>query len=478
MSFEIPENKKIKHNEIMNYNYNLLCSGLSQYYDIFMKINLINNGIQNCVKGALQDPAGSAVNNIINDKFDNPSGSGASGAIYNKFKFDNTYMKTIKPTETDVARNNSINGDYVMFNKEGNIIIFHTHSPQFNNKTLDEAIKLLILSYKSYLNKILVVNKLNIINFVPLSAAIYGEPFNTYKKVNSNIPHLDPFITLYSIVRAIDELNFDIKKFTLNLYFYDDIIYNIANQYITKIILLNKIPSIKINYLNYSNKDDIIFYDKKIDDKTNKIELYKYYLNKLNIKNINEYDNNNDDHNILKSIICNIHKLDDDIIIKNKDITRFTQIIIYEKDTILNDLNNNIKQKHWMWYGFPQYYSGASTDIAKLYNITDNEIRLYLLDEYLYNYYNKVLKLLYEKINNKYDNDILYNYFSNIDYPKIITHIALYYNNCEYLLKYLTNQDYIKKINTIKDLLLKFIEYTKKYDTKLKNFLIDKKYIQ
>lgn len=474
MSFEIPKDKVEIHDNIMKHNYDKLCSGLSLYYDIFMKINLINDGIQNCKNGALQDPAGVAIDNIddTNNIFIPKYANGASGSIYYKFKFNNTFMNKIKYTETDVAREGSINGNYKIFDNK--IIIFHTHSPYFNtynNITLDKVIELLILSYKSYLNKILEVNsklnKIDTINFVPISASIYGAPYNT---INN---HLDPFITLYSIVKAIDELKFDINKFELNLYFFDDVIYNIANQYITKIILLNKIPAIKINYLNYFNKDDVIFYNKNINETTNKNELYDYYFKKLNIYNINQFNNDNEDHKILKSIICNIYKLDKDIIIDNKDITRFTKIIINEKINIKNDLNNNKKQEHWMWYGFPQYYSGASTNIAKLYNITDNEIKLYLLDDYLYDYYNKVLKLLYNKIKNKLENDILYNYFSNVDYPKIITHIGLYYKNSEYLLEHLSNENYINKINNIKEILLKFIEYTNKYDTKLEDFNIN-----
>jgi len=88
------ETKNKKNKEVDEFIKNKLLDGMSQIFDIFLKLNLIHKGIHECEKGALQDPAGTAIDNIKNNVFI-PSGSNASGSIYDLF-FNNDENKKKK----------------------------------------------------------------------------------------------------------------------------------------------------------------------------------------------------------------------------------------------------------------------------------------------------------------------------------------------------------------------------------------------
>jgi len=283
------------------------------------------------------------------------------------------------------------------------------------------------------INNIIEIYKIknnNIFNYLSSDKYLY----NNNELILDEKNYIYPVIILYCIVYIIYNEN---KEVSYTLKISNKKIYDLVINKINKIILINKISIIKMLYLNNNN---LFIY--KTTKKINELTIKDYiglYTNqyKINTNNQKEIDNN------IKKIICGIYKINDDhldvepknnLIINIKDISRFKEIIIKEKDIIYIDLKLINKTKHYIWYGFPQnYFKNGSDNLIKYY-ITNNEIKLFLLDDDLLKYYNTVINIIIEKINKNKDNNILFIHFNGnitIDYIKFMSHILIFYKNCK-----------------------------------------------
>ncbi len=182
-------------------------------------------GVQEAVKGVIQDPAGSAINSKSK-----PSGSGASGVIYGKFK-DLEPIPFISPGE---SKFNSTTG----VGKK----ILHTHSYTLGGDPRNEIDRQKVLNNitDSYYNTILKFNEnkpnlqqqdQDILNLVPVSASIYAGDFAIEEGIepyNYKTKHLHPSYTMVALVKAIDKaIKYEKQIPKLYIYFYDS---NVANN--------------------------------------------------------------------------------------------------------------------------------------------------------------------------------------------------------------------------------------------------------
>jgi len=127
-------------------------------------------------------------------------------------------------------------------------------------------------------------------------------------------------------------------------------------------------------------------------------------------------------------------------------------------DKILTDLQNEIKQGHWMWWGFPQ--EDGSWGINEVSNNTKkyalNEIdaeSLIRSSKVFKTYYIVALEILLGKIEGRTQSiqqSILYKYFGEVDYLKFNSHINLFYKVSKTFSS--KNSDNIKTIKELLDI--------------------------
>lgn len=93
-------------------------------------------------------------------------------------------------------------------------------------------------------------------------------------------------------------------------------------------------------------------------------------------------------------------------------IARFIEKLNTDKQLILDDLDHHYKQKHWMWWGFPQQVSpqflNKVSQTTRTFSITYEEAVRFLCHPALVNYYEKALDKFIMK------DDLLY-YFGQVD---------------------------------------------------------------
>ncbi len=169
----------------------------------------INDGVQNAPKGAIQDPAGSAVGGSF------AGAGGASGAIYQHFNTlpDMTdHLSPIPPVCPGAAIFNGSAG--------AGRRVLHSHSPSLFQLGLDprreeDRGKALTELANAYYSAIVAFNRRSselgddgeLLNLVPLSAGIFGGAFKNHRSEWSpNTRHLDPTYTLTAVALAIAQL--------------------------------------------------------------------------------------------------------------------------------------------------------------------------------------------------------------------------------------------------------------------------------
>ena len=132
-------------------------------------------------------------------------------------------------------------------------------------------------------------------------------------------------------------------------------------------------------------------------------------------------------------------------------INRFIDAQSKYHSIALNELKNEKKQTHWMWFIFPQIEGLGSSSMAKYYAIIDiNEAKEYWGNEYLKNNYIELCNVLLSlKENNPQK------IFSYIDAIKLQSSLTLFYQ--------------VEKLEIINKLLNKF--YNGELDNKTLNIL-------
>jgi hypothetical protein len=335
-----------------------------------------------------------------------------------------------------------------------------------------------------YINKIILLNKfyklkIYYINHENIDKIIYkDEIIEIINDKNIQITEInDNFINISSNQKIIKMYNFN--KLQINIFIQQFI--DIFKSIIDKDNKKNNIITDYIDYYKKMNKN----MDNKIILDTIKFIICNSY-NKYKLINTDTY-----------KPINNIEDLYDIIRFTNKLNEKSSDGDI--KTYILNNMNNNNEKKgHWIWWGLPQFYHERRDLEGFNFNITNNEIKLYLLDKYLYDYYLEAITKLSEKKNIKVSKkvfDILNNldltnniylgkdykipdnkiningtyeieiekffvFFPPQDKPQDINNIYLFYKNSLELLDQITNVEYKNKIqkiiNLLKPIFIKF----------------------
>jgi len=187
--------------------------------------SLVQAGINNAPKGAIQDPAGSAIGAR------GLYGGGASGAIYSTFDLE--LIPRIKEGSAIFNSTDDLDGMRVL----------HTHSPTLsgdpdNFEDFMETVRVLANAYLSAMIAFLIQRKelgehRHLLNLVPVSASIYGGRFR--REDLGSFGHMDPSITIVSICLAIGILikkNYPVPK--MCLYYYDKEVYERAKEYLMR----------------------------------------------------------------------------------------------------------------------------------------------------------------------------------------------------------------------------------------------------
>ena len=173
-------------------------------------LSLIHGGVQTAPRGAIQDPAGSAIGSGRK-----PSGGGGSGAIYGAFP-DLAPVPAIQPrsaifnTSTGPGRR-----------------VLHSFSPQLGQTPSDAEERRASLEAiaNTYANAILAFNDRapdlgadgTILNLTPVAAKIFA---GGYK--NPALDHLDPSFSIVALYLAVSELaGADTSIPALALYYFD-----------------------------------------------------------------------------------------------------------------------------------------------------------------------------------------------------------------------------------------------------------------
>jgi|GEM_PF-5463763 hypothetical protein len=193
-------------------------------------IVLVNDGVQNAPAGIIQDPAGSAIGSGMA-----PSGGGASGAIYRKFHPLDP-IPGIKEGES--IFNTSTAGSRLL----------HTYSPNLfalSPASASDCQTVLERLSNAYANAYLAGNyaaalaggpleKVSILNFSPISAAIYAGPFKYdfgKDSQGNSIFHLHPSYTLTALWLAQAYLLTTQESLLSGaVYFYDKMVFAMAQQ--------------------------------------------------------------------------------------------------------------------------------------------------------------------------------------------------------------------------------------------------------
>lgn len=189
---------------------------------------LVNDGVQNAPTGIIQDPAGSAIGTGMA-----PSGGGASGAIYGKFH----------PLDPIPAIKE---GESVFNTAAAGHRLLHTHSPNLSALSpslASDCQTVLERLANAYANAFLAGNAaaalsggplehVSLLNFSPISAAIYAGPFkyNFGKDSRGNpIFHLHPSYTLTALWIAQASLLGDkLPLLSSTVCFYDKTVFGAA----------------------------------------------------------------------------------------------------------------------------------------------------------------------------------------------------------------------------------------------------------
>lgn len=103
-------------------------------------------------------------------------------------------------------------------------------------------------------------------------------------------------------------------------------------------------------------------------------------------------------------------------------------------ETVKEELTNEKKVSHWMWFIFPQLKGLGKSSLSNLYGLNDlQEARAFLTCAYLNNKINSLLKIIL-----KYKNVSLIDVFGELD--------ALKFHSCITLFYLATNKKIFKKI--------------------------------
>jgi len=123
---------------------------------------------------------------------------------------------------------------------------------------------------------------------------------------------------------------------------------------------------------------------------------------------------------------------------EQKDVIQLIkEALIKNSATIYRELQTQAtKTNHWMWYAFPVDIQDVFKTVpnqqpsqtSKKYSVTPEDVRKFLNDNYLKNYYHNVLEII---VNRLKDNSLdLKKFFGDIDYHKFKFHINLFYKVC------------------------------------------------
>jgi hypothetical protein len=158
-------------------------------HDLLRSIELRHGGVQDAGRGAIQDPAGSAIGSS------RPSGAGASGAIYAAF----TDLEPIPWIEPRSAIFNAARGP-------GRRVL-HTHSPRLSGTPASAADRHRVLEdlANAYANALEAFDRHaatlgsdgSRLNLVPVAAAIFAGRFR-----HPALDHLHPSYTLTALLLA------------------------------------------------------------------------------------------------------------------------------------------------------------------------------------------------------------------------------------------------------------------------------------
>jgi len=93
----------------------------------------------------------------------------------------------------------------------------------------------------------------------------------------------------------------------------------------------------------------------------------------------------------------------------------------------IQEIKNNRKESHWIWYIIPSPADAKSSITAKFFSISERKVSEYLSDKLLMKRYIKIIELISDKLRKYKRKEVLIQIFGIIDYNKLVKSIKIFY---------------------------------------------------